>query len=81
MELVAAKVPFIYVPLRNHFEQNLHVRTRLDRYRAGRFMAYEDLDPESLATAMAEEVSRRVEYRDVETDGAQRAASMIASLI
>jgi hypothetical protein len=44
-------------------------------------MAYEDLDPESLATAMAEEVSRPVEYRDVETDGAHRAASMIASLI
>lgn len=81
MELTAAKVPFIYVPLRNHFEQNIHVRTRLDRYGAGRFMAYEDLDPENLATIMAEEIGSPVAYLDVETDGATRAATMIASLI
>ena len=29
MELVAARRPFVYVPLRNHFEQNGHVAHRL----------------------------------------------------
>jgi MFS family permease len=36
MELTATRRPFIYFPLAHHFEQNLHVRHRLERYRAGR---------------------------------------------
>ena len=36
MELAAAQRPFLYFPLRNHFEQNRHVRHRLERYGAGR---------------------------------------------
>ena len=35
MELTASRRPFLYFPLRHHFEQNLHVRHRLDRYRPG----------------------------------------------
>ncbi|MDX1691765.1 MAG: alpha/beta fold hydrolase [Acidimicrobiia bacterium] len=81
MELTACKVPFVYVPLRNHFEQQFHVRARLDRYRAGRHLAYEDIDPDALATVVAEEIGREVDYRDVETDGAARAASLIAQLV
>jgi pimeloyl-ACP methyl ester carboxylesterase len=81
MELVASKVPFIYVPLRNHFEQNFHVRKRLDRYRAGRHMDYEDVVPDNLAAVIAEEIDREVDFIDVETDGAARAAAMIAELI
>ena len=81
MELTAAKVPFIYVPLRNHFEQNVHVRARLDRYRAGRFMEYEDVVPDNLASVMAHEIGREVDYVDVETDGAAVAAGMIAELL
>jgi predicted glycosyltransferase len=81
MELAATKVPFIYVPLRNHFEQNFHVRARLDRYRAGRFMDYEDVVPDNLAAVLAEEVDKQVDYADVETDGAARAAKLIAELV
>jgi predicted glycosyltransferase len=81
MELTAAKVPFIYVPLRNHFEQNFHVRARLDRYRAGRFMDYEDVVPENVASVLAEEIGRTVDYADVETDGAAKAAAMIGQLV
>ena len=36
MELTANRRPFIYFPLEHHFEQNLHVRHRLERYGAGR---------------------------------------------
>ena len=49
MELTATKRPFIYVPLRNHFEQNLHVPHRLARYGAGTRMDYDRLEPEALA--------------------------------
>ena len=81
MELTASKVPFIYVPLKNHFEQNFHVKARLDRHRAGRMMAYDDIEPDMLAEAIAEELGSEVDYLDVETDGAARAAAMIAELI
>jgi UDP:flavonoid glycosyltransferase YjiC (YdhE family) len=81
MELTAARRPFIYVPLGHHFEQNFHVRHRLDRYRAGRCLEYQDTGPESLAQAMAAEIGRPVSYRPVETDGAARAAAYLAELI
>ena len=81
MELTACKVPFIYVPLRNHFEQNFHVRARLDQYRAGTFVAYEELVEDNLAALLAQEIERKVDYVDVETNGAARAASMIARLL
>jgi predicted glycosyltransferase len=81
MELAAARRPFIYVPLRHHFEQNFHVRHRLDRYRAGRCLEYTDTEPESLAQAMAAEIGRPVSYLPVETDGAARAAAYLAGLI
>ena len=41
MELTAGKRPFLYFPLRHHFEQNFHVRHRLERYGAGRCMDFE----------------------------------------
>ena len=52
------------------------------RYGAGRCMRYaEASDPTTLAAAIAEEVSREVQYRSVETDGAARAATLLAELI
>ncbi|MFE5411046.1 glycosyltransferase [Microbacterium sp. NPDC056569] len=82
MELTAARRPFLYVPLENHFEQNFHVRHRLDRYGAGRCLRYaEACDPAVLTEALVAELSREVEYRPVETDGAARAAAMLAELI
>ena len=55
MELTANRRPFLYFPLGHHFEQNFHVRHRLDRYGAGRRMDFETATPESIATAIAEE--------------------------
>jgi len=81
MELTASRRPFIYVPLRHHFEQNFHVRHRLDRYRAGRCLDYDETDPDNLAAAMTAEIARPVDYLDVETDGARRAAERIAELL
>ena len=81
MELTAQKRPFLYFPLRHHFEQNFHVRHRLERYGAGRRMDYEDSPPELIAAAIADEIDHKVAYRDVETDGAANAARRIAELL
>jgi pimeloyl-ACP methyl ester carboxylesterase/predicted glycosyltransferase len=81
MELTASRRPFLYFPLRNHFEQNLHVRHRLERYRAGLCMDYDSTTPADIATAIASEIGRDVDYRAVATDGAARAAAMLASLL
>jgi pimeloyl-ACP methyl ester carboxylesterase len=81
MELTAARRPFIYVPLHNHFEQNLHVPHRLSRYRAGRRLDYADLTPDVLAEAIAADIGGDVGYRPVETDGAERAAALLAELL
>jgi predicted glycosyltransferase len=81
MELAAARRPFLYFPLRNHFEQNRHVRHRLERYGAGRRMDYDTSPPEVIAEAIAAEIDRPIDYRPVETDGAARAAALIAPLL
>jgi pimeloyl-ACP methyl ester carboxylesterase len=81
MELVASRRPFLYFPLRNHFEQNFHVAHRLDRYHAGRRMDFGSSDPDLIAGAIAEELGRPIDYRPVETDGAARAARLIAELL
>jgi UDP-N-acetylglucosamine:LPS N-acetylglucosamine transferase len=81
MELTANQRPFLYFPLKHHFEQNYHVRYRLDRYGAGCHMDYETTTPESLAHAMLNELKRPVNYRPVESDGAARAARRIAELL
>jgi pimeloyl-ACP methyl ester carboxylesterase/predicted glycosyltransferase len=81
MELTANDRPFLYFPLGHHFEQNFHVRHRLDRYRAGRAMDFGTDGPQAIAAAIADEIGRDVEYRQVDAGGATRAAAMIAELL
>jgi pimeloyl-ACP methyl ester carboxylesterase len=81
MELAANQRPFLYFPLGHHFEQNFHVRHRLERYGAGRCMDFTTATTETIARAIADEIGREVAYRPVETDGAARAAALIAELL
>jgi pimeloyl-ACP methyl ester carboxylesterase len=81
MELTAARRPFLYFPLKNHCEQNFHVRHRLERYRAGRCMDFDQATPENVAAAIESLVSRPVDYAEVETGTAARAAKLIAELL
>ena len=81
MELTAGQRPFLYFPLRHHFEQNFHVRHRLQNYGAGRCMDFETDGPHEIAIAIAQEIGRPVAYRPVETDGAARAAALIVELL
>jgi predicted glycosyltransferase len=81
MELTAAGRPFVHVPLRNHFEQNHHVRHRLRQYGAGVCVPWEEATPERLAGELAGLVGTTPDVRPVETDGAARAAALLAELI
>jgi len=81
MELTAAGTPFLYFPLRNHFEQNFHVAHRLDQYGAGRRMMFDDAAPDVIADAMADALARPQTFKPVESDGAFNAARMIADML
>jgi pimeloyl-ACP methyl ester carboxylesterase/predicted glycosyltransferase len=81
MELTAAGTPFLYFPLRNHFEQNFHVAHRLDRYGAGRRMEFATSTPETIAQAMIDTLGTPTRFKPVESDGAARAARMLAELL
>jgi pimeloyl-ACP methyl ester carboxylesterase/predicted glycosyltransferase len=81
MELTAAGTPFLYFPLQNHFEQNFHVTHRLDRYGAGRRMAFATSTPEMIADAIVDTLRSPARPKPVEADGAARAARMLAELL
>ncbi|MFI5915066.1 alpha/beta fold hydrolase [Dactylosporangium sp. NPDC051541] len=81
MELTACGRPFVYIPLRHHYEQNFHVPHRLRRYRAGRRLDYDDITPDRLAAVVAAEIGTAPQYRPVATDGAARAAALLAELL
>jgi len=44
-------------------------------------MDYRTATPSDIAAAIATEIGRQVDYRPVATDGAARAASMLAALL
>ena len=81
MELTANRRPFLYFPLRHHFEQTFHVPHRLERYGAGRRMDYEASPPDVIARVIAEEIGREVAYRPVDPRAAARIAEQLAELL
>jgi predicted glycosyltransferase len=81
MELTATRRPFVYLPLRQHFEQTFHVHHRLQAHQAGLRMDFGETQPDVLAETIASQAGRPVSYRPVERDGASRAATAIAQLI
>ena len=81
MELIASRRPFLYFPLRNHFEQQIHVTHRLERYGATGRMDFDDAPPDAIAAAIAREIGREPQYRPVATNGAARAAALIDALL
>ena len=81
MELVANRRPFLYFPLGDHFEQQRHVRHRLERHNAGLMMDYSACDAEEIAIALTRRMAAPLDYLPVPSDGAQRAARLIAELL
>jgi pimeloyl-ACP methyl ester carboxylesterase/UDP:flavonoid glycosyltransferase YjiC (YdhE family) len=81
MELAAFQTPFLYFPLRNHFEQQYHVARRLDRLGAGVRMDYDRTSVEDLAAAILDHLDKPVRHAPVPADGTERAARMLADLL
>jgi pimeloyl-ACP methyl ester carboxylesterase/UDP:flavonoid glycosyltransferase YjiC (YdhE family) len=81
MELAALQTPFLYFPLRNHFEQNFHVARRLDRMGAGVRMDYDRTTADELGAAILDHLGKPAPARDVPAGGTERAARMIADLL
>jgi len=82
MELAVSRRPFLYFPLKSHCEQVYHVTHRLDRYRAGQRMDYADTDEELLAAAALDNLGADTKrYRQYKTGAAEKAASLIVSLL
>ena len=81
MELAAFRTPFLYFPLRNHFEQQFFVSRRLERLGAGRRMDYDRTTEEELATAILEHLGKPVHWREGPAGGTARAARMLAELL
>ena len=81
MELVTSRRPFVYVPLGDHFEQQRHVRHRLERHGAGRAIDYATAGAEEIAAALVDQLAAPVDYLPVPSDGAARAAALLAELL
>ncbi len=81
MELVDAGRPFVAVPLDDHFEQQRHVRHRLDRHGARSWLPWAEATPAALAAAVATALESGARYRPVPRDGAAVAASALAALL
>ncbi len=81
IELTALKKPFLYFPLQDHYEQRIHVPHRLARHNAGVRVEYSNTTPETLAEAILMNLGKEVNYPDIPTDGAQKAAKIISNLL
>jgi UDP:flavonoid glycosyltransferase YjiC (YdhE family) len=81
MELAAFRTPFLYFPLRNHWEQQFAVTRRLDRLGAGVRMDYDRTSPEELGAAILDHLGKPVHWREAPRGGTERAARMIAKLL
>jgi UDP:flavonoid glycosyltransferase YjiC (YdhE family) len=79
LELTALRKPFLYFPLEDHFEQQVHVAGRLARHGAGVKMSYSKTNPSSLAEAVIANIGKEVDYPHIPTDGAQKAAELLTS--
>ena len=81
MELVATRRPFLCFPLQSHFEQRIHVQQRLRNYGADCAIEYNTVTPGELAHTALTRMHQPVRYRQVETNGATQAATIIAHVL
>lgn len=81
LELTALKKPFIYFPLEHHCEQQIYVKNRLERWKAGIRMSYSTTTPEELAEKIITGIETKVNYADIPVDGAKKAAKYIMDFL
>jgi UDP:flavonoid glycosyltransferase YjiC (YdhE family) len=78
-ELIALNKPFLYFPLEEHFEQQVHVAGKLNRHGAGIKMQYSETTTESLASQVLANIGEEVAYPPIKADGAKKAAEIIVN--
>jgi UDP:flavonoid glycosyltransferase YjiC (YdhE family) len=81
VELTALRRPFVFFPLEEHFEQQIHVAGRLERQGVGIKMQYSQTTPESLAELILPNLGKEVDYPQIRTDGATTAATLISRFL
>jgi UDP-N-acetylglucosamine:LPS N-acetylglucosamine transferase len=81
LELTALRRPFLYFPLANHCEQQIHVAERLARHQAGIKMVYPQTTPEILAEKVIANLGKNVDYPLIPVHGAQNAVQLIGDLL
>ncbi|UCG51247.1 MAG: hypothetical protein JSW58_13775 [Candidatus Latescibacterota bacterium] len=81
LELTALRRSFLYFPIEGHSEQEVHVAGRLERHGAGVRMTLSSTTPESLATAIIENLDKQATYPPIPVDGARVAAEKIGELL
>ena len=77
LELTALQRPFLYFPLKYHFEQNFEVVPRCERYSAGVKMVFSETTTESLTKAIIDNIGVKVNYPKISLDGARKTAEII----
>jgi UDP:flavonoid glycosyltransferase YjiC (YdhE family) len=81
LELMALRKPFLYFPLLSHFEQEVIVAGRNERLGAGVKMQFARVTPSMLATAVIENIGKKVGLPEASFQGIAFAGKEIASLI
>jgi predicted glycosyltransferase len=81
LELTALQKPFLYFPLKQHFEQEVDVASRCERHRAGVKMDFLETTPELLAKAVLSNITKKVDYAHIPIDGAKKAAVSIDRIL
>jgi UDP-N-acetylglucosamine:LPS N-acetylglucosamine transferase len=81
LELTALQRPFVYIPQKNHCEQNLTVCARLKRHHTGIRMDYDTLTPQSLTEVIVQNIGKPVSYEKIPVNGGRRAAELIGQLL
>jgi UDP-N-acetylglucosamine:LPS N-acetylglucosamine transferase len=77
LELTALNKPFLYFPLEQHCEQQVHVAGRLARHNAGIKLSFITATAESLAENIVSNIGKEVTYEPIPLDGARIAAEKI----
>jgi hypothetical protein len=81
LELTALRRPFLYFPLEDHSEQQIHVAGRLARHGAGVKILYSQTTPEILAEKIISNIGQEATWPPIPTNGAQKAAGFINQLL
>ena len=81
MELTAARVPFIYVPLQHHFEQTSTSPPASALQRRPPTPLRDACTPTTLTETLAKLLTNPIDYHPLPTTGATRAATLLADLL